>query len=334
MATDEKQQMTGEQKAAILLRAIGEEAAALVLKQLDPKEIKKLGRFMNGTAKISREEEDKVMAEFESASASGDVQFKGNEFIKSILVKALGPEKAKTVMESLSHKTYPGLEALKWVDVKAIAQMIKVEHPQTIAVILAHLEADQASQVIALLPEFLRADVTLRLATMEDVQPDVLEDLSKTVEETLLANTGMGTQSLGGAELTADIMTRLDKNTEGSIMAKIAEKNQQLADAIRALMFVFDDLVKLDDRGMQELMKEISKDDLPLALRGSAPAIKEKFLKNMSSRAAEMLKDDMESKGPVKISDVERAQQNILKVCRKLEEEGRIIIGGAGEEML
>jgi flagellar motor switch protein FliG len=333
MASEPKQ-MSGEQKAAILLRAIGEEAAAQVMKQLDPKEIKKLGHFMNGTAKISKEDEETVISEFETASSSGEVQFKGNEYIRNILVKALGPEKAKSIIESMTRKSYPGLEALKWVDSKSLAGMIKVEHPQTIAVILAHLESEQASQLLAQLPEFLRGDVALRLATMEEVQPDVLEELSNTMQEALLSNTGMRAQTLGGAEMMADIMTRLDKSTEGNIMAKIAEKSQPLADAIRALMFVFDDLIKLDDRGMQELMKEISKEDLPVALRGANPDIKEKFFKNMSSRAAEMLKDDMESKGPVKITDVERSQQNILKVCRKLEEEGRIVVVGAGEEML
>ena len=145
---------------------------------------------------------------------------------------------------------------------------------------------------------------------------------------------GMSSMSVGGAELMADILTRVDKNTEGAIMAKITERDQALAESIRALMFVFDDLVELDSRGMQELMKEISKEDLPVALRGATPEIKEKFLKNMSSRAAEMLKEDMETRGPVKVSDVEKAQQNILKVCRKLEEEGRIVIGGGGGEEL
>lgn len=330
----EPKQMSGEQKAAILLRAIGEEAAAQVMKQLDPKEIKKLGHYMNGTANISKEDEAVVISEFESASATGEVQFKGNEYIRSVLIKALGPEKAKAIIDSMTRKSYPGLEALKWVEAKSLAGMIKIEHPQTIAVILAHLESEQASQLLAQLPEFLRGDVALRLATMEEVQPDVLEELSNTMQEALLSNTGMRAQSLGGTEMMADIMTRLDKNTEGSIMAKIAEKSQPLADAIRALMFVFDDLIKLDDRGMQELMKEISKEDLPMALRGANPDIKEKFFKNMSSRAAEMLKDDMESKGPVKITDVEKSQQNILKVCRKLEEEGRIVVAGTGEEML
>lgn len=327
-------QLTGEQKSAILLRAIGEDAAAQVMKQLDPKEIKKLGSFMNGIAQISREEEESVIAEFRAASAAGEVQFQGKDFIRNILTKALGPEKAARIIESMTRKSYPGLEALKWVDVKTIAQMLKVEHPQTVAVVLAHLESDQAGQVLASLPETMRGDVALRLATMEDVQPDVLEELSQSLQETLMASKGLGAQTIGGAEVMANILTRLDKATESGIMAKIAEKSQPLADAIRALMFVFDDLIKLDDRSMQELLKEISKEDLPLALRGANPDVKAKFFKNMSTRAADMLKDDMESKGPVKVSDVEKAQQNILKVCRKLEEEGRIVVAGAGEEML
>jgi len=326
--------LTGEQKAAILLRAIGEEAAAQVMKQLDPKEIKKLGSFMNGTANISRDEEEAVISDFQTASATGGIQFQGKEFIKTVLTKALGPEKAGRIIESMTQKSYPGLEALKWVDVKTLTQMLKVEHAQTVAVVLANLESDQAGQVLSALPEDMRGDVAIRLATMEEVQPDVLEELSETLQETLLASKEMGAQSVGGAEVIANILMRMDKTNEGGIMTRISEKSQTLADNIRALMFVFDDIVKVDDRGMQELMKEISKDDLPVALRGANPDVKEKFFKNMSSRAAEMLKDDMETRGPVKISDVERAQQNILKVCRKLEEEGRIVIAGVGEEML
>ncbi len=326
--------LTGEQKAAILLRAIGEEAAAQVMKQLDPKEIKKLGSFMNGTANISRDEEEAVISDFQTASATGGIQFQGKEFIKTVLTKALGPEKAGRIIESMTQKSYPGLEALKWVDVKTLTQMLKVEHAQTVAVVLANLESDQAGQVLSALPEDMRGDVAIRLATMEEVQPDVLEELSETLQETLLASKEMGAQSVGGAEVIANILMRMDKTNEGGIMTRISEKSQTLADNIRALMFVFDVIVKVDDRGMQELMKEISKDDLPVALRGANPDVKEKFFKNMSSRAAEMLKDDMETRGPVKISDVERAQQNILKVCRKLEEEGRIVIAGVGEEML
>jgi flagellar motor switch protein FliG len=234
----------------------------------------------------------------------------------------------------MSSRVYPGLDALKWVDAKAVSQMIKIEHPQTISLIMAHMEPEQAGQVMVGLPVELRADVALRLATMEEVQPEVLEELSGALQDLLVASTGAHALTIGGSKVIADILTRVDKVTEGGIMAKIAERNQALADSIRALMFVFDDLIKLDDRGMQELMKEVSKEDLPVALRGASPDVKDKFLKNMSSRASEMLKEDMEIRGPAKVVDVERSQQNILKVCRKLEEEGRIVISGAGEALV
>lgn len=327
-------QLSGEQKAAILLRAIGEDAAAMVMKNLDPKEIRKLGSFMSDTANISREEELSVMEDFEKASATGDVSFHGKEYIKTILTKALGPEKAARLLESMNSRVYPGLDALKWVDAKAVSQMIKIEHPQTISVIMAHMEPEQASQVLASLPAEMRSDVALRVATMEEVQPEVLEELSSSLQDLLVASTGAHAMSVGGSQVIANILTRMDKHTEGSIMSKIAERNQPLADAIRALMFVFDDLIKLDDRGMQELMKEVSKEDLPVALRGASPDVRDKFMKNMSSRAAEMLKEDMEARGPAKVTDVERAQQNILKVCRKLEEENRIVIAGVGEALV
>lgn len=327
-------ELTGAQKAAILLRAIGEEAAATVMKALDPKDIRKLGAFMKETANITKQEEEIVIAEFEQASSSGEVRFEGREFMESILKKALGPEKAARMLDSLNTKTYPGIDALKWVDPRTVSQLLKIEHPQTIAVCLGQMEAEQASAVLALLPVHLHADVSLRLATMQEVQPDVLSELSESLQEILAASMGMSSMTVGGTELMANILTRVDKNTEGAIMAKITEHDQTLADSIRALMFVFDDLIELDSRGMQELMKEISKEDLPVALRGATPEIKDKFLANMSSRAAEMLKDDMEARGPVKVSDVEKAQQNILKVCRKLEEEGRLVIGGGGGEEL
>ncbi len=326
--------LSGEEKAVILLRAIGEDAAAQVLKCLEPKEIRKIGALMKETANITREEEEEVIAEFEKASANGEIGFEGKEYIKSVLTKALGPEKAARILESLTSASYPGLEALKWVDAKTVAQLVKVEHPQTVAVILAHMDPEQASQVLAGLPETLRADVALRLATMEEVRPEVLQDLSEAVQESLLAGTGSRAMSIGGAEVIADILARLDKGTESAILAKIAERDQILADSIRALMFVFDDLIKLDDRSVQELLKEVGKEDLPLALRGASPEVKEKFFRNMSARAAQMLKDDMEARGPVKLSEVEKAQQNILKVCRKLEEEGRIVIAGQGEELV
>lgn len=325
--------LSGQEKAAILLRSIGEDAAAEVMRHLEPKDIRKIGTYMTEISNISREEESEVIQDFQKAAESGDVGFEGKEYIKSILTKALGPEKAGRILETLTTTSYPGIESLKWLDPKSVAQLIRVEHPQTVAVILAHLDPEQSSQVLAALPEFMRPDVTLRLATMEDVQPEVLRHLSDVLQESFkVSGTGRG-QSVGGVELVAEMITRMDKTLEEGLLAKLSEKDPALADSIRALMFVFDDLVKVDDRGMQELMKEVSKDDLPLALKAASEDVRQKFLKNMSSRASQMLVEDMEARGPVKLADAERAQQNILKLCRKLEEEGRLVLGG-GEEFV
>ncbi|MER3425028.1 MAG: flagellar motor switch protein FliG, partial [Nitrospiraceae bacterium] len=212
--------------------------------------------------------------------------------------------------------------------------LVKVEHPQTIAVILAHLDPEQGSQVLAGLPNALRGDVALRLATMEEVQPEMLQHLSEALQESLRGSNGPRTLAIGGAEVLAEILTRLDKATEDSIMSKLSERDPVLAENIRSLMFVFDDLVNVDDRGIQELLKEASKEDLTLALKAASPEVRDKIFRNMSSRAAEMLKDDLEARGPVKLSEVERAQQNILKLCRKLEEDGRIVLSGGDEVMV
>lgn len=326
--------LTGEEKAAILLRAIGEDAAAEVMRHLDPKDIRKIGAHMTAISNISREEEAVVIGEFQQAAATGDVGFEGKEYIKSILTKALGQDKAERILETLTSTSYPGLESLKWLDPRTVAQIVRVEHPQTVAVILAHLDPDQASQVLANLPDFMQADVALRLGTIEEIQPDVLQHLSDVLQEAFKGGAKTRGCSIGGTKVVADIMGRLDKAMEGSIMGKLSEKAPDLAENIRSLMFVFDDLIKIDDRGIQELMKEVSKEELPVALRGANAEVKDKFFRNMSSRAAETLKEDMETRGPIKISEVEKAQQSILKICRKLEEEGRIVIAGQGEEMV
>lgn len=326
--------LSGEEKAAILLRVIGEDAAAEVMKHLDPKDIRRIGTHMTELSNISIQEEGTVIQEFQYAATMGDISFEGKEYIKTILTKALGPDKAGRILETLTSTSYPGLESLKWLEPKTVAHMIKVEHPQTVAVILAYLDPEQGSQVLAELPEFMRADVALRLGTIEDVQPEVLQHLSDVLQEIFKSGSKARGQSVGGLKMVADMMGRLDKAIEGSIMSKLAEKDPDIAENIRALMFVFDDLVKVEDRGVQELLKEVSKDDLPLALRGAGQEVTDKILRNMSNRAAEMLKDDMESRGPVKLSEVEKAQQNILKLCRKLEEEGRIVIIGEGEQLV
>lgn len=326
--------LTGEQKAAIFLMAIGEDAASQVMRYLDPKDIRRIGVHMTSLSNIPKAEEQLVLKEFDAAAREGEISLEGKEYIRTILQRALGNEKASRIMETLTATTYPGLESLKWLDAKSLAQLVRTEHPQTIAVILAYLDPEQGSQVLKLLPDHLRPDVAHRLATMDQVDPQVLQHLSEVLQETTLAGGGTRSESIGGPKLVADMIARLDKSTEGSIMEVIAQRAPTLADNIRALMFVFDDLVKLDDRAMQELMKDVNKEDLPLALKAASPDVRDKFFKNMSTRAAQMLQEDMEARGPVKLSEAVKAQQNILGVCKKLEQEGRIVVGGKGEDLV
>jgi flagellar motor switch protein FliG len=328
--------LSGEEKAAVLLLTLGENAAAEVMKHLEPKDIRRLGTPMNTLSDLSPELRQEVMHEFQSlASGRGEVSVEGKGYMKKILTKALGPQKANQMLQTLSTQEYSGLESLKWLDSKAIARMVSVEHPQTAAVIVAHLEADQASQVLMQLPETVRVDIAFRIATMEEIQPDVLKELSEVLESELKVGTKSQGQQLGGVKFLADVMNGLDKTTEQALTNGLTERNAELADSVRQLMFVFDDLAGVDDRGLQELLKEIAKEDLVLALRAAGEPVKDAIFRNMSARASELLRDDMEAGGPVKLSDVEKAQRNILQVARKLEEEGRIILGGkGGQEML
>jgi len=328
--------LSGEEKAAVLLLTLGENAAAEVMKHLEPKDIRRLGTPMSALSDLTSGVRHEVMQEFHIlASGGGDQSVEGKTYMKNILTKALGAQKATQLISTISSQEYIGLDSLKWLDSKAIARMVAAEHPQTAAVIVAHLEAEQGSQVLALLPETVRIDIAFRLATMEEIQPDVLKELSEVLESELKVGNKSQGQQLGGVKFLADVMNGLDKAAEQALTAGLAERNPELADAVRQLMFVFDDLAGVDDRGLQELLKEIAKEDLVLALRAAGEPVKEKIFHNMSTRAGELLKDDMEVGGPVKLSDVEKAQRNILQVARKLEEEGRIILGGkGGQEML
>jgi flagellar motor switch protein FliG len=328
--------LSGEEKAAVLLLTMGENAAAEVMKHLEPKDIRRLGGPMATLSDLTAELRNEVLQEFRTlSSGSAPAGADGKDYMKKILTKALGPQKATQLLSTISSQEYAGLDSLKWLDTKAIERMVSAEHPQTAAVILAHLEADQASQVMLLLSEQARVDIAYRLATMEEIQPDVLRELSEVLESELKVGVKSQGQQLGGVKFLADLMNGLDKTSGQALTASLTERNPVLADSVRQLMFVFDDLSGVDDRGLQELLKEIAKEDLILALRAASEAVKEAIFRNMSSRAAELLRDDMEVSGPVKLTEVEKAQRNILQVARKLEEEGRIILGGkGGQEML
>lgn len=327
--------MTGPKKAAILLVAMGEEAAADVIKNLEDSEIQQVGYYMARFTDVSPEELDMVLEEFYNKTGSGEGGFMINaspDYVKNTLTKALGGDRAKSLVDNLSANVEESaLESLKWLDPKAIANFITHEHPQTIALILAHLEdPEQTATVLKELPENLQADVVYRMAILESIQPGVVAEIDEVLSREMQAAGAMGTSKVGGIESVAEMLNSLDKSTETRILATIEESNPDLAEQIRELMFTFEDMVLIDQRGMQLVIKEVPQQDLVMAMKTASEPIKELIFSSMSQRAAEMLREDLEVLGPVKVADVEKAQQNLVKVARKLEEEGKIIIGGRG----
>jgi flagellar motor switch protein FliG len=327
--------MTGPKKAAILLVALGEEAAADIIKNLEDSEIQQVGYYMARFTDVSPEELDLVLEEFYTKSTAGAGGFIINasaDYVKNTLTKALGGDRAKSLVDNLSANVEESaLESLKWLDPKAIANFITHEHPQTIALILAHLEdPEQTATVLKELPENLQADVVYRMAILEAIQPGVVSEIDEVLSREMQAAGAMGTAKVGGIESVSETLNSLDKSTETRILATIEESNPDLAEQIRELMFTFEDMVLIDTRGMQLILKEVQGSDLPLSMKTASDPIKELIFSSMSQRAADMLREDLEVLGPVKVSDVEKAQQNLVKIARKLEEEGKIVIGGRG----
>ena len=327
--------LTGPKKAAILLMALGEEGAADVIKNLDDSEIQSVGYFMSRFTDISPEELDMVLDEFYNKSVAGIQGFSLNpsaDFVKNTLTKALGGDRAKSLVDNLSASVEEsGLQSLKWLDAKAIANVILHEHPQTIGLILAYLEdPDQTAAVLRELPENLQAEVVYRMAILESVQPGVVAEIDEVLTREMQTAGAVGASKMGGIESVAEVLNSLDKMTETRILATIEESNPDLAEQIRELMFTFEDLVLIDTRGMQLILKDHQGQDLALAMKTASDPIKELIFSSMSQRAADMLREDLEVLGPVKVSDVEKSQQVMVKIARKLEEEGKIIIGGRG----
>ncbi len=328
--------MNGIDKVAVLLMTVGEQAASEVMKNLDAREIRRIGARMAALSNISAEQRQDVYEEFTALSEEGDVTIEGKDYLSGVLSKALGDHKAKEIMKSLAGKSDDNIELLKWIDPRAIGAYMKGEHPQTIAAFLVNMESEQASEVLSLLPDHLKGDVMYRMATMEDLSTDALKELGLVLRDELKSVGAKSARPLGGPQSVADVINLLDKTSEATVMESIAEYNGEMVDKIRDLMFIFDDLSGMDDRSVQELLKDVSKDDLTLALRTSSDALRALFFRNMSSRAAVMFKEDMEARGPAKVSEIEKAQRDILKVAKRLEEEGRISMGekGGGEALV
>ncbi len=325
---------SGIEQAAILLLSLGEKEAADVLRHLSARDVQRVGAAMAQVANVSRIEVMNVIGEFTSAvEMQSSLGIGSEEFIRKTLVNALGEDKAAGLIDRilLGHSS-KGLEQLKWMDSRAIAEMVRFEHPQIVAIILAYLEADQSAEVISQLPENMRAEVLLRIATLDGIQPAALRELDQIMERQFAGNSQARSSALGGPKCAADIVNMLEPRIESAVMEEINRVDEVLGAKIQDLIFVFDNLVDIDDRGMQELLRQVPSDKLLLALKAADDRLKEKIFKNMSQRAAEMLKDDLATRGPVKLSEVEAAQKEILGVARKLAEEGTISLGGKGGE--
>jgi len=321
-------------KAAVLMMSLGEAQSSEILKHMNPKEVQRLGVAMANLKNVSKNQVQEVVDEFSNAVSELTGFGVGNDdYIRSVLVGALGEDKASGVIDRiLLGRNSKGLEALKWMDPKQVAEIIRLEHPQIIAIVLSYLEPDHAAEVLGNLPPRAQPDVIMRIANLDGVQPRALQELDDILEKQFSGNTGAKTSSVGGVKDAANILNFMDTSMEASIMEQVTETDEDLAQNIQDLMFVFDNLIDVDDRGIQTLLREVSTDSLILALKGADDGIKEKIFKNMSKRAAEMLRDDLEAKGPVRVSEVETAQKEILGIARRLAESGDISLGGGGGE--
>ncbi|WBE24231.1 flagellar motor switch protein FliG [Denitrificimonas caeni] len=324
-------------KAAILLLSLGETDAAQVLQHMGPKEVQRVGSAMAQMRNVHREQVEEVMSEFvEVVSDQTGLGVGADGYIRNMLTQALGEDKAGNLIDRiLLGGNTSGLDSLKWMEPRAVADVIRYEHPQIQAIVVAYLDADQAGEVLGHFDHKVRLDIMLRVSALNTIQPAALKELNTILEKQFSGNSNTSRTTMGGVKRAADIMNFLDSSIEGPLLDAIRDLDQDLSGKIEDLMFVFDNLADVDDRGIQALMREVSSDVLVLALKGADEAIKEKIFKNMSKRASELLRDDLEAKGPVRISEVESAQKEILTIARRMADAGEIVLGGkGGEEMV
>lgn len=324
------------EKSAILLLSLGEDHASEILKLLGPREVQKLGHAMAALKSVPRTKVEAVLDEFHTVVAEqAAMHVDTDNYIRSVLTKALGDDKAANLISRiLQGGETTGIEGLKWMDAPTVADLIKNEHPQIIATILVHLEHDHASEILSHFTERLRNDVVLRIATLEGIQPQALRELNDVMLRLLSGSTNLKKTAMGGVRTVAEILNFIGTANETAVIDAIREYDPDLAQKILDEMFVFENLLDLDDRSVQMLLREVQSDSLVLALKGASEGLREKIFKNMSQRAAEMLREDLESKGPVRLSEVESEQKEILKVVRRLADEGQIVLGGAGGEQM
>ena len=326
--------MKGTDRAAVLMLTLGEDAAAEIMRYLGPREVQKLGLGMTQVGNISREEVDEVLDEFiQTAAEQTSLGIGSTDFIRSTLVKALGEEKAGSIIDRIvMGGSTRGLDQLKWLDPRTIAEMIRLEHPQIISIVLSYLEPDQAGQVLAEMPERIRHDIVMRVATLEGIQPRALQELDEIMEKQFSGQQRLKSSTIGGLQSAASILNNMDTKNENAIIETVKELDEELAERIQELMFVFEDLKQMDDRSMQQLLRELDTNSLTMALKGSSEELQAKFMNNLSRRAGEMLQEDLEAMGPARLSDVEAAQKEILSTAKRLADEGTINLASTSEQ--
>ncbi len=327
----------GPIKAAVFLLAMGESFTAEVFKYLREDEVRKVSAIMAKIQHIPGEAVEKVLDEVREKMAlvQGEVAVPVEDFLKKVLFSSMPEEQAQKIYEDILRQLHPStFQKLSSLEPKVIVNFLQNEHPQTIAVILAHLNPDLSAEVLAELPERLQLDVMLRIANLEKISPEIVAEIDRVLEEELFAVEMSDATKVGGAEKVAEILNNVDRSLEDSLLEQIESSSEELAEEIRKLMFKFEDLLGVDDNAIVSLLKEISTEELKMALKAASDELKEKFFQNMSERAALMLKEDLEVMGPVRLRDVEQAQQAILKVAKRLEAEGKIVLGKGGDEVL
>ena len=325
--------LTGVQRAAVLLLSLGEEDAAEVLKHMNAKEVQKLGIAMATISGVSREQVMQVISTFgEALDKQTSLGMGADDYVRKVLVQALGEDKAGSLIDRiLLGRNTTGLDTLKWMDPRAIADLVRNEHPQIIAIVLSHLDPDQAADVIKVLPERVRPDVLVRIATLDGIPPNALNELNDVMARQFSGSQNIKSSSVGGIKVAANILNFMDSGQDEVILGSIGEIDDALGTRIRDLMFVFDNLAEIDDRAIQTVLRDIPSDKLAVALRGADPRVREKITTNMSQRAAEILLEDMEARGPVRLAEVEAAQKEILATVRKMADDGTIQLAAKAE---
>lgn len=332
MAID-RDNLTGRQKAAILALVLGEDLTAEIFKRLDDDEVQEISREISLLGAVPADVTDKVVEEFYNLTLAKEyMTIGGIDYAKKVLIKSLGPEEARRIIDRLIKllEKSAGFSSLEKINPQQLSKFIQNEHPQTIALILAHLSASQAAELISALPEDMRTEIIIRMANLEEISPEIVKKIASVLDSKLEALGSYSLEEYGGVKAVSELFNRMDRRASRNVLEQIESRDPELAASIRDLMFVFEDILLIDDQGIMEILKRVDKKSLALALKGSNEELKTKFFRNMSQRAAEMLKEEMEYLGPIRVKEVEKSQHEIVEIVRNLEEEGVIVIGGAG----